>query len=241
MDQCAKDGSSKLLHRCTLPLTGSGVIDMVITDLGVFEIDKAAGKMVLVELADGVTLDEIAGQDRGDLHGRRRPAREGRVARHSGAAKPNPEPVLFARIQAERRFRVSLRLPGMTPTHAASWQSRSLGTSPIAQTSSGSRKDAGRRIRAVAQHDHPRVERRQPVGHGDRRAAHGGPARRTGMQGPAGAGKKRNNDIGGRQRHGSSLRGDENIKRTNDPGNRNQGNRSQGWSIAGGPTPIFVL
>ena len=60
MDQCAKDGSSKLLHRCTLPLTGSGVIDMVITDLGVFEIDKVGGKMVLVELADGVGIDEIA-------------------------------------------------------------------------------------------------------------------------------------------------------------------------------------
>ena len=59
MDQTSKDGSSKLLHRCTLPLTGSGVIDMVITDLGVFEIDKVAGHMVLVELADGVGLDEI--------------------------------------------------------------------------------------------------------------------------------------------------------------------------------------
>ena len=62
MDQCAKDGSSKLLHACTLPLTGSGVIDMVITDLGVYEIDKVAGEMVLIELADGVTLAEIAGK-----------------------------------------------------------------------------------------------------------------------------------------------------------------------------------
>ena len=59
MDQTSRDGSSKLLRRCTLPLTGSGVIDMVITDLGVFEIDKVAGHMVLVELADGVTLDEM--------------------------------------------------------------------------------------------------------------------------------------------------------------------------------------
>ena len=59
MDQTSKDGSSKLLHRCTLPLTGSGVIDMVITDLGVFEIDKVEGHMVLVELADGVSLEEI--------------------------------------------------------------------------------------------------------------------------------------------------------------------------------------
>jgi len=59
MDQTSKDGASKLLHRCTLPLTGSGVIDMVITDLGVFEIDKVEGHMVLIELADGVSLDEI--------------------------------------------------------------------------------------------------------------------------------------------------------------------------------------
>ena len=59
MDQTSKDGASKLLHRCTLPLTGSGVIDMVITDLGVFTIDKVEGHMVLVELASGVTMDEI--------------------------------------------------------------------------------------------------------------------------------------------------------------------------------------
>jgi 3-oxoacid CoA-transferase subunit B len=59
MEHTAK-GEAKLLHRCTLPLTGSAVIDMVITDLGVFEIDKAGTSgMVLVEIADGVTLDEI--------------------------------------------------------------------------------------------------------------------------------------------------------------------------------------
>jgi 3-oxoacid CoA-transferase subunit B len=58
----AKDGTvePKLLHRCTLPLTGSGVVDMVITDLGVFTIDKkGSGGMTLVELADGVTEEEI--------------------------------------------------------------------------------------------------------------------------------------------------------------------------------------
>ncbi len=59
MEHTAK-GQSKLLHQCTLPLTGSAVVDMVITDLAVFTIDKAAGTgMTLVELADGVTLDEI--------------------------------------------------------------------------------------------------------------------------------------------------------------------------------------
>jgi 3-oxoacid CoA-transferase subunit B len=58
----AKDGTvePKLLHRCTLPLTGSAVVDMVITDLGVFTIDKkGTGGMTLIELADGVTEEEI--------------------------------------------------------------------------------------------------------------------------------------------------------------------------------------
>jgi 3-oxoacid CoA-transferase subunit B len=42
-----------------LPLTGAGVVDMVITDLGVFIIDKKGGDMTLTELAPGVTVDEI--------------------------------------------------------------------------------------------------------------------------------------------------------------------------------------
>ena len=59
MEHTAK-GQSKLLHKCTLPLTGSGVVDRVITDLAVFDIDKEGGSgMTLVRLADGVTVDEI--------------------------------------------------------------------------------------------------------------------------------------------------------------------------------------
>jgi 3-oxoacid CoA-transferase subunit B len=59
MEHTAK-GKPKLLHQCTLPLTGTAVVDLVITDLGVFEIDKAGGTgMTLIELADGVTLDEV--------------------------------------------------------------------------------------------------------------------------------------------------------------------------------------
>jgi 3-oxoacid CoA-transferase subunit B len=42
-----------------LPLTGAHVVDMVITDLGVFTIDKKHGGMTLIELAPGVTLEEI--------------------------------------------------------------------------------------------------------------------------------------------------------------------------------------
>ena len=58
----SKDGKeeAKLLHKCTLPLTGANVVDMVITDLGVFTIDKkGSGGMTLIELAPGVTLDEM--------------------------------------------------------------------------------------------------------------------------------------------------------------------------------------
>jgi 3-oxoacid CoA-transferase subunit B len=59
MEHTAKD-EPKLLHRCKLPLTGAGVVDMVITDLGVFTIDKKGGSgMTLVEIAPGVTVDEI--------------------------------------------------------------------------------------------------------------------------------------------------------------------------------------
>jgi 3-oxoacid CoA-transferase subunit B len=57
-----KDGSeeAKLLHKCTLPLTGANVVDMVITDLGVFTIDKKGnGGTTLIELAPGVTVDEV--------------------------------------------------------------------------------------------------------------------------------------------------------------------------------------
>jgi 3-oxoacid CoA-transferase subunit B len=60
MEHTAK-GKPKLLKKCTLPLTGTRVVDLLITDLGVFEIDKAGdGTIVLVELAEGVTLDDIA-------------------------------------------------------------------------------------------------------------------------------------------------------------------------------------
>jgi 3-oxoacid CoA-transferase subunit B len=57
MEHAAKDGTPKLMERCDLPLTGAGVVDMVISELGVFTIDE--GGMTLIEIAPGVTLDEI--------------------------------------------------------------------------------------------------------------------------------------------------------------------------------------
>ena len=59
MEHTAK-GKPKLLKSCDLPLTGRGIVDIVITDLAVFEIDKAEGRgMTLIELADGVTPAEV--------------------------------------------------------------------------------------------------------------------------------------------------------------------------------------
>jgi len=53
-------GKPKLLPECTLPLTGARVVDMVISDLGVFEIArKGATRLVLTELAPGVSLEEM--------------------------------------------------------------------------------------------------------------------------------------------------------------------------------------
>ena len=68
MEHTAKD-EPKLLKRCTLPLTGAGVVDMVITDLGVFTIDKkAGGGMALIELAPGITFDEIRAKTEAAFH-----------------------------------------------------------------------------------------------------------------------------------------------------------------------------
>ena len=64
MEHTAKD-EPKLLKRCTLPLTGAGVVDLVITDLGVFAIDKKGGAgMTLIELAPGVSARRGPRQDR---------------------------------------------------------------------------------------------------------------------------------------------------------------------------------
>jgi 3-oxoacid CoA-transferase subunit B len=53
-------GKPKLLKRCNLPLTGAGVVDLIITDLGVFQVTaKGHDGLVLVDIAPGVTLAEL--------------------------------------------------------------------------------------------------------------------------------------------------------------------------------------
>jgi 3-oxoacid CoA-transferase subunit B len=56
-------GEPKILKECTLPLTGKGVADTIITELGVFKLDREAGRgLILTDLAPGVSLDEIRAQ-----------------------------------------------------------------------------------------------------------------------------------------------------------------------------------
>ena len=62
MDHANKHGQSKVLKSCTLPLTGTAVVSRVITDLCVFDVRPDGAGLELIELADGVTLEEVAGK-----------------------------------------------------------------------------------------------------------------------------------------------------------------------------------
>ncbi|MFC3078651.1 3-oxoacid CoA-transferase subunit B [Phenylobacterium terrae] len=59
MEHTEKSGAPKLVNACSLPLTGKGVVDLVVTDLGVFDVARGKRPLRLVEVAPGVTLDEV--------------------------------------------------------------------------------------------------------------------------------------------------------------------------------------
>ncbi len=60
MEHANKHGESKVLKACTLPLTGTRVVNLIISTLGVFEVKPDGSGLVLTELAPGVTLEEVA-------------------------------------------------------------------------------------------------------------------------------------------------------------------------------------
>jgi 3-oxoacid CoA-transferase subunit B len=60
MEHTSKNGDPKFIPACTLPLTGKNVVDMIITDLCVFKRDDHASPFKLIEMAPGVTADEVA-------------------------------------------------------------------------------------------------------------------------------------------------------------------------------------
>ncbi len=62
MEHNARDGGPKFVPRCTLPLTGMNVVDMIVTDLCVFRRPDRTGPFQLIELAPGTTQDEVAGR-----------------------------------------------------------------------------------------------------------------------------------------------------------------------------------
>jgi 3-oxoacid CoA-transferase subunit B/3-oxoadipate CoA-transferase beta subunit len=59
MEHVEKSGAPKLVNACSLPLTGKAVVDLLITDLAVFSVDRGKHPLRLIELAPGVSLDEV--------------------------------------------------------------------------------------------------------------------------------------------------------------------------------------
>lgn len=59
MEHCAKGGRPKILKECALPLTGARSVSTIITELAVFDVDRVNGELELIDLAKGVTVDEV--------------------------------------------------------------------------------------------------------------------------------------------------------------------------------------
>ncbi|KAK3388737.1 hypothetical protein B0T20DRAFT_426179 [Sordaria brevicollis] len=67
-EHVAKDGSSKVVQTCSLPLTGARVVSTIITDLCVFEVDRKKGTLTLTEIAPGVDVDEVRSKTDADFY-----------------------------------------------------------------------------------------------------------------------------------------------------------------------------
>ena len=67
MEHTAKGNKHKILDKCNLPLTGKNCVDIIITEMGVFDVDKDKG-LTLIEIAEGVTLDQVKAATGCDFH-----------------------------------------------------------------------------------------------------------------------------------------------------------------------------
>ena len=67
MQHVAKDGAPKVVKECSLPLTGARAVSLIVTDMAVFQVDRAAGTLLLTDIAEGVSLDELRAKTAADF------------------------------------------------------------------------------------------------------------------------------------------------------------------------------
>ena len=67
MEHCTKNGKSKILNKCTLPLTGARAVSTIITELAVFDVDRNRGTLRLTDIVEGSTLEEVKAKTDADF------------------------------------------------------------------------------------------------------------------------------------------------------------------------------
>ena len=67
MEHSEKSGAPKIVNACSLPLTGKACVDLIVTDLGVFDVSRGKSPLTLLELAPGVSLDEVKARTEPDF------------------------------------------------------------------------------------------------------------------------------------------------------------------------------